>query len=161
MANLDFMTKCELRGYDDDPFLMKTSRAIERQIMETVGLVPNHVLPAGPLPQPLDHAHPRLRTTGRNSVNRASRKEKRVLRFSMAATGGSFLIVPMIIMATVPGLTSSLVTTCVSVLVFACLVAWRSDLSPNEVLGTTAAYTAVLVVFVGTSLVPAVPSKGS
>ena len=137
---------------------MKTSRALECQIMETVGLVPNHVLPAGQLPQPQDQAHPQLSATGRKAANKASRKEARVLRFSLAATGGFFLIVPMIIMATVPGLVSSLVTTCVSVLVFACLMAWRTDLSPNEVLGTTAAYTAVLVVFVGTSLARAAQS---
>jgi hypothetical protein len=152
VRNLDLMTECASRGYDKDPFLMRSSRALERQTMETVGLVPNHVLPAGPLPLPRDHKCPQLRQTGRNAAIKAAYKRKRLLRFSMAALGGLLLMVPVVVMATVPGLVSSLVTTCIATLVFAFLVAWRTELGPNEVLATTAAYAAVLVVFVGTSI---------
>jgi VIT1/CCC1 family predicted Fe2+/Mn2+ transporter len=130
---------------------MKSSRALERRTMETVGLIPNHVLPSGPLPLPQDFQNPKLRKAGRNEAIKAAQEKKRLLRFSMAAFGGLLLLVPTIIMASVPGLVSSLVTTCISMLVFATLVAWRTELGPNEVLGTTAAYAAVLVVFVGTS----------
>lgn len=146
------MTQCALRGYEKDPFLMKSSRKLERRTMETVGLIPRHVLPSGPLPLPHDDECAQLREMGRNEANKAASEKKEVLRFSMAAIGGLLLIVPTVIMATLPGLVSSLVTTCVSILVFAILVAWRTELGPNEVLGTTAAYAAVLVVFVGTSL---------
>jgi hypothetical protein len=153
VRNIDFMTQCALRGYDEDPFIMKSSRALERGAMEKAGLIPEHVLPAGQLPVPYDHNRPQLKR-GRNETNRAAEKKKRLLRFSMAAMGGLLLLVPVIIMATVPGLVASLVTTCVATLVFALLIAWRTDLGPNEVLATTAAYAAVLVVFVGTSLGP-------
>jgi VIT1/CCC1 family predicted Fe2+/Mn2+ transporter len=148
------MSQCATRGYDKDPFLVKSSRTLERKILEDTGLVPDHVLPYGPLPLPLDHKEPQLRRTGRNEAHRAAHEKRRLLRFTMAAAGGLLLVVPVIIMSTVPGLISSLVTTCVSTLIFAFLVAWRTDFGPNEVLATTAAYAAVLVVFVGTSLSP-------
>lgn len=62
------------------------------------------------------------------------------------------MIVPMLIMANVPGKVASLMTTCVALLIFVVVIAFLTKLSPNEVLATTAAYAAVLVVFVGTSL---------
>ena len=127
--------------------------------MESVDLVPNHVLPSGPLPQPQDKECPQLREMGRNEANKAAYEKKRVLRFSMAALGGLLLVVPTVIMATVPGLRSSLVTTCISIIVFAVLISWRTELGPNEVLATTAAYAAVLVVFVGTSLTRPQPGR--
>jgi hypothetical protein len=71
-------------------------------------------------------------------------------RLLVAALGAVFLIAPMWIMAVVDSLGVALVTTTVFVLVWGVLVAWRLD-SPKEVLATTAAYAAVLVVFVGTS----------
>ncbi|KAK3702499.1 hypothetical protein LTR37_014861 [Vermiconidia calcicola] len=152
VRNLDFMTQSALRGYEEDPFLMKSSRALERRVMGTASLLPNHVLPGGPLPIAQDHEHPKLRETGRNAANEAACKKKRLLRFAMAALGGLLLVIPMIIMTIVVGKTASLVTTCVSMLIFAILISVLTELGPNEVLGTTAAYAAVLVVFVGTSL---------
>ena len=154
------MRQCALRGYDADPFLLESSHALERRTMETAGLIPKHVLPAGPLPLPYDSKRPQLRGIGRNKANKAEHEKRMVVRFSMAALGGMLLVVPTIIMATTPGLTSSLVTTCISMLVFAVLIAWRTDLGPNEILATTAAYAAVLVVFVGTSLSPRAVVQG-
>jgi hypothetical protein len=70
----------------------------------------------------------------------------------MAAIGGLLLVVPMLIMANVPGKVSSLVTTCVALVIFSALIALFTELGPHEILATTAAYAAVLVVFVGTSM---------
>lgn len=67
----------------------------------------------------------------------------------MASLGGIHLLVPVIIMAPVSGLLSSLVTTCVSILVLAALFARCIGLGANEVLDTTAAYATVPVVFSG------------
>ncbi|KAK5115432.1 hypothetical protein LTR85_009892 [Meristemomyces frigidus] len=155
VRNLDYMKKCALGGHEKDAFLMKSSRSLERKIMVTVGLVPHHVLPAGPLPLPRDAHCPKLRDMGRNEANRAAYEKQRLLRFAMAGFGGLLLIVPMLTMAEVPGKIASLTTTCVAILVFAALISWFTNLGPNEVLATTAAYAAVLVVFVGTSLAPA------
>ena len=70
----------------------------------------------------------------------------------MASAGGLSLIIPVLVMANVPGIVSSLVTTCVAMLLFAIGITLGTDLKPDQVLGATAAYAAVLVVFVGTSL---------
>ncbi|OQO06594.1 hypothetical protein B0A48_08379 [Cryoendolithus antarcticus] len=152
VRNLDYMRTCAQRGYEEDPFLMKSSRALERNILETTKLIPNHVLPVGPLPLPKDIDNPQLRDMGRNEANRAAYEKNRLTRFAMAGLGGLLLVVPMLIMANVPGKLASLVTTCVALLLFAGGVARFTELGGHEILGTTAAYAAVLVVFVGTSL---------
>lgn len=74
-------------------------------------------------------------------------------RFIMALFGGFALIVPTIIMAKVDGINISLITTSVAVFIFGLILAFgATDSTGKDVLAATAAYTAVLVVFVGTSL---------
>lgn len=66
--------------------------------------------------------------------------------------GGTFLVVPMLIMAIDPSQTKSLATASVSVIVFALILSFAIRLSNVETLVSTATYAAVLVVFVGTSV---------
>lgn len=73
-----------------------------------------------------------------------------VKKVGMAVLGGSFLIGPMLIMVLHPGLVTSLVTTSVCVFAFGLGIARFLD-KPFDVLSATAAYAAVLIVFVGTS----------
>ncbi|KAH8894400.1 hypothetical protein GQ53DRAFT_839979 [Thozetella sp. PMI_491] len=74
-------------------------------------------------------------------------------RFYMALFGSVSLISPMLIMSLVPGLKTSLITTSVATVIFALIVViYGTDASGKDVLAWTAAYTAVLVVFVGNSL---------
>lgn len=68
----------------------------------------------------------------------------------MAVLGGAFLIGPMLVMVLHPGLITSLVTTSVCVFAFGMVVALFLE-NPFDVLSGTAAYAAVLVVFIGTS----------
>lgn len=70
--------------------------------------------------------------------------------FMAAVAGGAFLIGPMWLMVLEGGLYTSLITTSAFVTVFGI---WMSHLLPkmDAVLASTAAYAAVLVVFVGTS----------
>lgn len=72
-------------------------------------------------------------------------------RIWVAAVGGLFLIIPMWIMVLHNTLWTGLVSTTVFVAVFGLLMAWvlRENM---DVLSNTAAYAAVLVVFVGLSL---------
>ncbi|KAI7553157.1 hypothetical protein KC331_g1419 [Hortaea werneckii] len=154
VRNLDFMREKVKLGYDRDPFLIKSSRALERGVLESLGLIPRHVLPKGELPLPYDHEHPFLSIEygGRHYANEQTTKEKRLERFAMASFGGLLIIVPMLIMANVPGKIASLVTSCVAITIFAALVTLGTKLGPHEVLASVAAYAAVLVVFVGLSL---------
>ena len=75
----------------------------------------------------------------------------RLARFTVAITGGLSLVVPMLIMSINQNLIKSLMTTSVAVVLFAGLVSVVFSASNAETLGITAAYAAVLVVFVGTS----------
>lgn len=72
-------------------------------------------------------------------------------RYGMAFLGSVMLIGPMLLMVLVESLVARLVTAGVCTLVFAAGVAQLSKRSPFELLTAVAAYTAVLVVFVGTS----------
>lgn len=120
--------------------------------MEAAGLIPHHVLPVGPLPIARDHDNPQLPGAPRSAANKAHGREELLLRFSMALTGGLFLIIPMITMTCVPGKVASLVATCVAMLSFAIGITLKTQLKADQVLAATAAYAAVLVVFVGSSL---------
>jgi len=72
---------------------------------------------------------------------------------AMTLFGGMALIAPTLIMALHPSLTTRLVTTCVATLLFALALAVGAEgASGKDVLAATAAYAAVLVVFLGTSM---------
>lgn len=74
-------------------------------------------------------------------------------RFVMALFGGVALIVPTIIMTLHSSRNTCLITTSVATVLFAITLAFgASDSSGKDVLAATAAYAAVPVVFVGTSL---------
>jgi VIT1/CCC1 family predicted Fe2+/Mn2+ transporter len=80
------------------------------------------------------------------------RRKAYLSRLSMAYFGGLALVVPMLIMALHKELVVSLVTTSVATAIFAIVIAlWSTYASGKDVLASTAAYTAVLVVFVGAS----------
>jgi hypothetical protein len=89
-------------------------------------------------------------------AHRMSRKqEEEFVKFTRRLTGGLLgglaLIVPMLIMDLHPTQLTSLLTTSVFVLALAILFAALTDWEPKDIIGATAAYAAVLVVFVGTS----------
>jgi hypothetical protein len=75
-----------------------------------------------------------------------------IRRFGMAVAGGIALIIPVVIMTLYEGLVQSLVTTSLATFLFAIFVTWYSNANEKDILAATAAYAAVLVVFVGTSL---------
>ena len=72
-------------------------------------------------------------------------------RFIVAITGGLSLVVPMLVMRLGETLAKSLTTVSVAVILFSALTSLMFKASNVETLGDTAAYAAVLVVFVGTS----------
>lgn len=71
-------------------------------------------------------------------------------RLVIAAAGGAFLVGPMWIMVLHGGLYTSLISTTAFVTAFGILMAYFLN-EAKDVLASTAAYAAVLVVFVGTS----------
>jgi hypothetical protein len=85
-----------------------------------------------------------------------TRKKRKSEEFSkrlfMAAFGGAALIAPMLIMSLHPTKTTNLVTPSAFVVVVAVLLAYvMTDATPKDIVGATAAYAAVLAVFVGSN----------
>ncbi|GAB7326932.1 hypothetical protein MBLNU13_g10893t1 [Cladosporium sp. NU13] len=101
--------------------------------MEEEELIPDYVLPKR-LPRTVAH--------------RASESEQLWVRFGMASAGGLVLVIPMLIMANLESRTASLVITFIAMFLFAAGITFGTHLKPDQVLGATAAYAAVLVVFV-------------
>jgi len=95
---------------------------------------------------------------GFRELDRAGREERErksasTLRLTMGLFGGIALIVPMLIMALHPTRTTALVTTSLVTILFTVIVAFGArDSSGKDILLVTAAYAAVFVVFVGSSL---------
>jgi hypothetical protein len=72
-------------------------------------------------------------------------------RYLMAILGSLMLVGPMLLMVLIKGVIVRLVTAGSCTVIFAFALATLSTRTPFELLSATAAYTAVLVVFVGTS----------
>ena len=71
-------------------------------------------------------------------------------RYAWAIIGGVVLIVPMVMMVLLQGRTANLIIASVSTVMFAIAAAYSAPSKlPVELMGVTAAYAAVLVVFVG------------
>ena len=159
------MTECALRGELDDNFIITSNEKYQRaMIKECIEDHQNENELADDDQHRLERDLRRLRSYSppryasnaalfggsRTELNQREAFEKYVQRTAMAVFGSAFLIGPMLIMVLYPSRTTSLVTTTVSVVLFAMLVAALLE-DKNDVLNATAAYTAVLVVFVGTS----------
>ena len=145
---MDYMQDKARNGFDHDPFLLMTTKQMEREMMYASGLItPNEMLSS--IPPALDRTNPILPGVGRTARFHATETRARTINILCALLGGLALIVPMVIMTLLPSRTSVLVVTCAFVLAFALVIALLSSLRPNEVLAVTAGYAAVLVVFVG------------
>lgn len=86
----------------------------------------------------------------RKVINQKEATEQFLKRVSMAAIGRTFLIGPMLIMILHKSLLTALLTSSICVAVFGAVLAFALDELFN-VLSGTAAYGAILVVFVETS----------
>jgi membrane protein implicated in regulation of membrane protease activity len=76
-------------------------------------------------------------------------------RLAFALFGGVALVAPMLIMTLYPSKLTALLTTSLFVIAVAVLLAWRmKDAQNKDIVGATAAYAAVLAVFVGTTISP-------
>lgn len=84
-------------------------------------------------------------------MNAEAKKRKSFIdRASMALFGGLALIAPMLIMSLHATQATQLATTSLFVVAVALALAWQMEDAQNkDIIGATAAYAAVLVVFVG------------
>ena len=79
-----------------------------------------------------------------------NRKRQLLNRMAMSTFGGLTLIVPMLIMVLDPRRLTTVVTISVFTLAIGLILAvWMDEAESKDMIGATAAYAAVLVVFVG------------
>ncbi len=86
----------------------------------------------------------------RSRANKDQRLKAFLQRFAAAMFGALTLIGPMLLMVLHKDRATDLSTTSVAVVIVASVLAWGTEASPETVVSVVAAYTAVLVVFVGT-----------
>lgn len=153
---------------EPDPFRLTSQDRLGFILFKRIGLFANRGL--GPSGDANDEARSRLhiqhkRAWDRNRnilpefsrTQRSQRTEHQRFwgRLSLGVLGGLAILVPVLVMALVNTLTTSLVVTCVATLLFAVVLSlplYGGDVDGQTVLGAVAAYAAILVVFVGTSI---------
>jgi hypothetical protein len=156
MQNYDYMYICSQRPID--PFLVTGERHIDDYVLDKTI---KHCLPQGfngierkkiekvpyITPPESEQAATPIGGTRQENTQRSELKSLRK-KLRMATVGGAFLVGPMWLMVLHRTRYTALVSTTVLVICFGITMAYslKSDL---DVLSSTAAYAAVLVVFVG------------
>ena len=91
-----------------------------------------------------------MRTQRVGRVAEKKQRERLAARLIMALFGGLALVAPMLVMTLHPTRLTTLLTTSICIVVVAVALAfYLGDARPKDVMAATAAYAAVLVVFVG------------
>ncbi|KAK4200803.1 hypothetical protein QBC40DRAFT_325897 [Triangularia verruculosa] len=162
----EFMKESLLLSPDKDPFVLTTHRqpdfdmiksshdAFVRRVNEHRRLHDSFIFSDYDCKPEFPRSVPEwnclsVKTRGADAVSDFIRV--RLQLFGMAFWGGAFLIVPMFIMVFAESRTAALVTTTVFVLAFGVILSLIHN-KGSEVMSGTAAYAAVLVVFVGLTL---------
>jgi hypothetical protein len=101
--------------------------------------------------QNFSYAPAGIQTKEQRHTRHALKKAEMLQRIIAAICGGALLVAPMLIMAIHPSKTKSLATSSTFVFVFGLGLAFFSASKASELLAATAAYAALLVVFVGVS----------
>jgi len=166
LRDWDYMKQCAQRRATKDPYVLTTKCQPDFDIIKDnlhrFDEELNHELDSGTSEPRIfgDYSNRRLPTRpawktailgSRKNEGRKLHQDMLIQRMAMAVIGGSFVVGPMLLMVLVDNKTATLATTCLSVLAFGMLIGVYLD-RPFDVLSGTAAYAAVLVVFVGASL---------
>ncbi|KAM7204706.1 hypothetical protein V8F20_003490 [Naviculisporaceae sp. PSN 640] len=150
LQDYDYMTKCS--ALPRDSFLVSGERKVDDYVMrEIIGVrpPPSTEQAAIPVVGPWEDINQPIGGTRNENVEKSWMKAFRT-RLLMAALGGTFLVGPMWLMVLLKEhwVYTALVSTTVFVYAFGMFMSALLE-KPMDVLSGTAAYAAVLVVFVG------------
>lgn len=163
LRDLDFMKAKHSKDVRKDPFKLVSSMWRDLTIMEDVGVFScssiKEVVSEKGVQVPDDFHSPSLFGDPRGSTKKNDLTKSFITRLLTGLVGGVSLIVPMLLMVLLPpqtvqlATTIQLVTTSIFTLLFSSVLAFYhgEGASPLALVGATAAYTAVLVVFIGAS----------
>jgi len=150
MQNYDYMGSCSRRSRD--PFYVTAERRVDNEVMKTamgtIQLQANE-LSVDDAVGPWEIKRHAIGGTRKDTIRR-SWFEQFYERVGIAAIGGAFLIGPMWLMVLHNTRYTGLISTTAFVTMFGLIMAWFLEKN-MDVLSATAAYAAVLVVFVGLS----------
>ncbi|KAI0440466.1 hypothetical protein F4803DRAFT_527107 [Xylaria telfairii] len=147
VQDYDYMTsRCKLPR---DPFYVTGERYIDSYVLHSLLGDARKDITGKPIlvDTPWENSREPIGGT-RNHMTAKSESTEFRKRIAIAAIAGFFLLGPMWLMVLHNTLYTCLVSTTVSVTAFGIILAYFLD-SPKEVMSGTAAYAAVLVVFVG------------
>ncbi|KAL7806368.1 hypothetical protein V8C44DRAFT_339025 [Trichoderma aethiopicum] len=160
----DYIRACVDRGLHD-PFLIRSERMVDAAILNReLSHIPSDRWEKDLFLQfenekerfnfvpPLEREPTAIGGT-RTAMTRKQWTEDFLRRIVLSVVGGAFLVVPMWLMIKLNSQSASLITTTVFVFVSGIAAAYALD-NAIAVISTTAAYAAVLVVFVGTNSSP-------
>jgi hypothetical protein len=162
LRDYDYMNACSLR--QKDPFLVTSERRGDKivldRIMQNLLVDEKNDKDIKPIPRFMTttwekdkHGHHEPIGGTRRENSKASYLQSVKWRFAMALLAGFFLIGPMWLIVLHNTRYTALISTTVLVIVFGFLMAvFQTDY--KDVLSTTAAYAAILIVFVGVYLTP-------
>ena len=157
VKDYDFIRTCVSRGIDD-PFVVITERLVDGGVLRSLlNRVPEEerkkdgleAITKDTFAAPVEKSAQPIGGT-RLAKTQKQRTEAFINRVLFSLVGGVFLVAPMWLMVLHNTKFTALISTTVFVLASGILAAWKLD-QPIAVLSTTAAYAAVLVVFVGTN----------
>ncbi|KAH8585980.1 hypothetical protein B0O99DRAFT_695932 [Bisporella sp. PMI_857] len=140
IENYKKMCEYQFEG-EDDPFILDSQHGHDFYAMVDAELID-------------ERSYSTFRPRDRRPYDgsRGAKNNREVIyTFFMALLGGSALLAPMVLMILKKSLHLTVITVCVSVVIVSGALALFSRKSAFEILGLTAAYAAVLVVFVGAS----------
>lgn len=148
MKDYDYMLESSKLSHDY--FYATGERAVDRYVIRRLAGDLDSLGGQTSKVQPIELWYDKNTTIGgtRNRNVRKTRIKAFWDRLLLAAIGGALLVGPMWLMMLRDELYTRLITTTVCVAFLAFLASWRLDKS-DQVLQATAAYAAVLVVFVG------------
>ncbi|EXJ86736.1 hypothetical protein A1O3_03690 [Capronia epimyces CBS 606.96] len=133
----------------EDPCLITSDRVLDLSLMIEAGLV--QVKESRGASGPKDYDDPILPGDSKTFVVKQQDLQLFFKRFVAAIFGGIALLGPVILMVLKQDMLTTLLTASVSVILFAFALVCFSEESVGSLIGLVAAYTAVLVVFIGTS----------
>ena len=172
MEDWDYIKQTALKGIMNDPFIVTTEKELDRVLLKEMAQKWEETRQLGTNPtmeqrmakltavingaagdqrhEPRDKDKWKMLKAPRHIGNKKETFELFMQRLLMAAIGGAFLVGPMLVMVLHRSVLTSLLTASLCVVAFGLTMAIYLE-KPFEVLSGTAAYAAVLMVFVGTS----------
>lgn len=153
MTNIDFITARAISDFEDMLTRDYTDMDRATDVIELLKAILPDNLPIGGSAGRKFRNWESLKAMLAKKEDDTRKKFREALhRFFMAMVGGLLLVIPVVIMSFKTSRTRSLVTLSVSVIVFAVVITvGASTAKPQDIVAATAAYTAVLAVFLGAS----------